>query len=296
MLSIQNLHKSFGQEKVLEGLDIEVNKGEFVSILGPSGCGKSTLIHMIAGLESVSRGKILMKDREVKAPGTDRILVFQSGALFPWLNVRENIAFGLSNVKADKTSGDAAADKLRKGKSKKDKFTDDEKQQRVEALMKKVHLYQFRDKYPHQLSGGMKQRVSIARSLAMDPEVLLMDEPFSALDEQTKMVLHDELQRIWMETKKTIVFVTHNIREAVKLSDRVLVMGSHPGKIIKDIPIPYAHPRKVTDPNLVEMEKVIMESLKDEIEKRTKEEFGDGYPVEESGVFSSPDYTMGDGI
>jgi len=295
MLEIQNLHKSFGQEKVLEGLDIKVNKGEFLSILGPSGCGKSTLIHMIAGLESVSSGKILMKDREVKAPGTDRILVFQNGALFPWLNVKDNIAFGLSNVKAEESSGDSRAAKKTK-KSKKDKFSDEEKQQRVEELMKKVHLYQFRDKYPHQLSGGMKQRVSIARSLAMDPEVLLMDEPFSALDEQTKMVLHEELQRIWLETKKTIVFVTHNIREAVKLSDRVLVMGSHPGKIIKEIPIPYAHPRKVTDPNLVEMEKVIMESLKDEIEKRTKEEFGDGYPMEESGVFSGHNYTMGDGI
>lgn len=295
MLEIQNLHKSFGQEKVLEGLDIKVNKGEFLSILGPSGCGKSTLIHMIAGLESVTSGKILMKDREVKAPGTDRILVFQSGALFPWLNVKDNIAFGLSNVKVDKKSGDPVVDQSDK-KSKKDKFSEEEKQQRVEELMKKVHLYQFRDKYPHQLSGGMKQRVSIARSLAMDPEVLLMDEPFSALDEQTKMVLHEELQRIWMETKKTIVFVTHNIREAVKLSDRVLVMGSQPGKIIKEIPIPYAHPRKVTDPNLVEMEKVIMESLKDEIEKRTKEEFGDGYPMEESGVFSGHNYTMGDGI
>ncbi|NBG88315.1 ABC transporter ATP-binding protein [Isachenkonia alkalipeptolytica] len=295
MLEIQNLHKSFGQEKVLEGLNITVNKGEFLSILGPSGCGKSTLIHMIAGLESVSGGKILMKDREVKAPGTDRILVFQSGALFPWLNVKDNIAFGLSNVKADKKSQDRLGDGKSK-KSKKDKFSDEEKEERVEELMKKVHLYRFRDKFPHQLSGGMKQRVSIARSLAMDPEVLLMDEPFSALDEQTKMVLHEELQRIWMDTKKTIVFVTHNIREAVKLSDRVLVMGSQPGKIIKDIPIPYAHPRKVTDPNLVEMEKVIMESLKDEIEKRRKEEFGDGYPVEASGVFSGPDYTMGDGI
>jgi NitT/TauT family transport system ATP-binding protein len=295
MLEIQNLHKSFGQEKVLEGLDISVNKGEFLSILGPSGCGKSTLIHMIAGLESVSSGKILMKDREVKAPGTDRILVFQSGALFPWLNVKENIAFGLSNVKADTRSREKTGNKNDK-KGKKDKFSDQEKQQRVEDLMKKVHLYQFRDKYPHQLSGGMKQRVSIARSLAMDPEVLLMDEPFSALDEQTKMVLHDELQRIWMETKKTIVFVTHNIREAVKLSDRVLVMGSHPGKIIKDISIPYAHPRKVTDPNLVEMERVIMEALKDEIEKRTKEELGDGYPMEESGVFSGHNYNMGDGI
>ena len=293
MLSIQNLHKSFGQEKVLEGLDIEVNKGEFLSILGPSGCGKSTLIHMIAGLERASRGKILMKDREVKAPGTDRILVFQSGALFPWLTVKENIAFGLSNVKAYK-KGQKNGD--RKNQAAKGKFSEEEKKERVEALMKKVHLYRFRDKYPHQLSGGMKQRVSIARSLAMDPEVLLMDEPFSALDEQTKMVLHDELQRIWMETKKTIVFVTHNIREAVKLSDRVLVMGSQPGKIIKDITIPYAHPRKVTDPDLVEMERVIMDSLKDEIEKRTKEEFGDGYPVEESGVLSGHSYTMGDGI
>ena len=257
-----------------------MKEGEFLSILGPSGCGKSTLILMIAGLESISEGKILMKDREVKAPGTDRILVFQSGALFPWLNVRENIAFGLSNVKAE---GE-------------EKFSDEEKKQRVEELMKKVHLYRFRDKYPHQLSGGMKQRVSIARSLAMDPEVLLMDEPFSALDEQTKMVLHEELQRIWMETKKTILFVTHNIREAVKLSDRVLVMGSQPGKIIKDISIPYTHPRKGTDPNLVEMEKVIMESLKEEIEKRTKEELGSDYPMEESGVFSGHNYTMGDGI
>ena len=205
-LTIDGVEKSFVNEKneqvlVLDDIDINLEKGSFVSIVGPSGCGKSTLLYMIAGLEKVDKGSIRISGNEVTKPGPDRVVVFQEAGLFPWLTVLENVTYGLLLKKMPKQEAEAKA---------------------IEML-KMVHLSNYIHSYPHQLSGGMKQRVSIARALVMEPDILLMDEPFSALDEQTRMVLHNELIDIWKKTKVTIFFVTHNIREAVLLigkSDR----------------------------------------------------------------------------
>lgn len=274
MIKVQNLTKRYGEAKVLDNINIEIKDGEFVSIIGPSGCGKSTLINIISGLDNKSDGKITVEDEEIVKPSIDRIMVFQNAALFPWLNVFDNVVFGLKTITKDSK----------------------EIENKVNDILRKVHLYKYKDKYPHELSGGMKQRVSIARSIVMDPKILLMDEPFSALDEQTRMLLHNELQQIWMDTKKTILFVTHNIREAVKLSDRVLIMGTRPGTIIADIKIEDAHPRELNSPGLVEKEKIVYEKLKTEIEKVAKEELGDEYELEKTSLSSVNRNTMGGGI
>lgn len=274
MIEIINLNKSYEDVEVFKSVNLNIKDGEFVSIIGPSGCGKSTLINIVAGLDKASNGKVIIHGNEVRETNTQRIMVFQNAALFPWLNVYENIAFGLKSI------------------CKSPKEIED----KVNNILKKVHLSKFRDKYPHQLSGGMKQRVSIARSFVMDPKILLMDEPFSALDEQTRMLLHNELQQIWMETKKTILFVTHNIREAVKLSDRVIIMGSRPGGIIDDITIETSHPRQSTDPNLFHKEEMVFKKLKGEIEKIAREELGDAYSFEKDSISDRFDNSMGAGI
>lgn len=214
-LVIENVSKRFQSKNkeinVLEKINLEVQKGKFICILGPSGCGKSTLLNIIAGLEKPSEGKVFLNGREVLSPGPDRVVMFQESALFPWLKVIDNVEFGM---------------KIR-GVPKK------ERHERALKYLKMVHLTKFKDVYVHQLSGGMKQRVALARALTLDSEILLMDEPFAALDSQTKNILLLELQRIWWETKKTIIFVTHNIEEAVLLADKVVVMSSNPGKIKK---------------------------------------------------------------
>lgn len=274
MIEIKGLNKSYDGLQVLNDVNLKIEDGQFVSIIGPSGCGKSTLINIISGLDGASDGEILIDGKKVDGTNTDRIMVFQNAALFPWLNVFENVAFGLKNL--TKSS--------------------EEIKLKVNEILKKVHLHKFKDKYPHQLSGGMKQRVSIARSIIMDPKILLMDEPFSALDEQTRMLLHNELQQIWMETKKTIIFVTHNIREAVKLSDRVVVMGARPGVIIDDIQIEIEHPRQSTNPEIFHKEDLIFKKLKGEIEKIAREELGDEYNFEKEPLSSKFTNTMGDGI
>lgn len=274
MIEIKDLSKSFDDLKVLDNINLKIEEGQFISLIGPSGCGKSTLINIISGLDKASGGEIIIDGKKVEGTHTDRIMVFQNAALFPWLNVFENVAFGLKNLNTSK----------------------EEIKIKVDEILKKVHLYKFKDKYPHQLSGGMKQRVSIARSIVMDPKILLMDEPFSALDEQTRMLLHSELQQIWMETKKTIIFVTHNIREAVKLSDRVIVMGSRPGIIIDDIPVMIEHPRQSTDPKVFYNEDLVFKKLKGEIEKIAREELGNEYSFEKEPVSSKLTNTMGDGI
>lgn len=274
MIDIRNLNKSYGELKVLEDINLNVEEGEFVSIIGPSGCGKSTLINMIAGLDQATSGEIRVDNEMIIGPSTDRIMVFQNSSLFPWLNVYQNISFGLKNIC-------------------KDPLVIKEK---VDNILKKVHLSKFKNSYPHELSGGMKQRVAIARSFVMNPKILLMDEPFSALDEQTRMLLHNELQEIWIETKKTIVFVTHNIREAVKLSDRVIVLGVKPGNIVADIKIEAPHPRLTTDSIINHMEKKVFSKLKTEIEKVAREELGDDYQFEKDNIFHNNNNNMGDGI
>lgn len=252
-LQIQNIHKIFENhgktEQVLKNINLKVKEGEFVSLLGPSGCGKSTLLSIVAGLLHPSEGNILLDDKKITKPGKDRGMVFQQAALFPWLSVEENVMFPLHKEMKKKEAREVA-----------------------HKYLKLVQLSPYTKHYPHELSGGMQQRVAIARALAMNPRVLLMDEPFGALDEQTRIRLHEELETIWMETKKTIIFVTHSIQEAVKLSDRVIVMGTHPGTILKDLHIHIERPRERHIREIAQYEQTIMELLKVEIDKVAEEE------------------------
>ncbi len=248
-------HKEKGHVKVLDNISLDVEKGQFVSIVGPSGCGKSTLLYLIAGLEKADQGEIRIAGKVVTDPGPDRVVVFQQDGLFPWLTVLDNVTYGLRLKGLPKKQ---AEDKARE-------------------MLKMVHLSNFIDAYPHQLSGGMKQRVAIARALVMEPAILLMDEPFAALDEQTRMVLHNELLEIWKKTKVTIFFVTHNIREAVLLSEKIIVFETRPGRI-KEIHSSTTMKDGIM-PNDVtfHLEKQILASLQGEIEKVLKEEMGDDY-------------------
>ncbi len=241
-------HEESGTWEVFSDVDLSIKENEFVSILGPSGCGKSTLLSMVAGLESISEGSISLEKEPVETPGPDRGMVFQQPALFPWLSVIENVKFPLKHLSKE------------------------EQEEQAAHYLQMVHLSRFQKAYPHELSGGMQQRVAIARALAMDPKVLLMDEPFGALDEQTRHILHDELIKIWKETKKTILFVTHSISEAIKLSDRVVVMGTRPGRIIADIPIDIPRPRQRDDKQVIAKEREVMNLLEGEINKVLKEE------------------------
>jgi NitT/TauT family transport system ATP-binding protein len=238
----------------LDNIDLSVQPGEFLCIVGPSGCGKSTLLHLIAGLHHPTSGKVLVDDKEVSEPGTDRILIFQELGLFPWLKVRENVEFGMRM----------------KGLSKA------ERNERTEHYLRLVHLAQFKDSYTHQLSGGMRQRVALARALSTEPDVLLMDEPFAALDAQTRDLLHDELERIWADTGRTIIFVTHNVREAARLGDRVALMTFRPGRVKREFLIDLPRPRHLEDVTVAQTAREILDELREEINRSLEVEYHDG--------------------
>ncbi|KQX45976.1 ABC transporter ATP-binding protein [Paenibacillus sp. Root444D2] len=279
MITINNVNKFFSQRKgttytALDQVSLTIKKGEFVSVVGPSGCGKSTLLNLIAGFEKVSSGTITVGGQKVTAPGADRIVVFQEHGLFPWLTVLDNVAFGLKQ----------------KGLSKKERYA------LAFEQIKAVHLSKFVDRYPHELSGGMKQRVAIARALVMDPDILLMDEPFAALDEQTRFILLKDLEEIWLKTGKTILFITHNIREAVILSDRVIVMATQPGRVKKEFAVQAARPHQSGDPLIHALENKIMEALTDELEKVVREELGHEYSLKKNPISNSSADHMGVGI
>lgn len=208
-------HSAKGDTLAMEHVNINVLENEFVCIVGPSGCGKSTLLKMVAGLDEISGGNIIIQDRNIIGPGADRGMVFQAYTLFPWMTVAENIKFGL---------------KLRK-------VPKDEQEEIVDKYLKVIKLEKFRNSYPKELSGGMKQRVAIARALANRPEVLLMDEPFSALDPQTKADMQLLMRQIWQVEKPTVLFVTHDIEEAVFLSSKIYVLTSRPGTVKKEVPV-----------------------------------------------------------
>jgi NitT/TauT family transport system ATP-binding protein len=193
----------------LEDVSLSVGTREFVALLGPSGCGKSTLLYLIGGFLPTERGRILIEDKPVGAPGPDRGIVFQHFALFPWKSVRSNILYGLERMGLPR----------------------DEREKRAQSFIDLVGLGGFEDSYPSQLSGGMKQRTAIARTLAFDPKILLMDEPFGALDAQTRSLMQGELLRIWQRSRKTVIFVTHDVQEAVFLAERIAVMSARPGHI-----------------------------------------------------------------
>ena len=237
----------------LEDISLSVEPGEFLCIVGPSGCGKSTLLHLIAGLQPQTSGKVLVDGRAVDGPGTDRLMIFQELGLFPWLTVGQNVEFGMKMKNVGKA----------------------EREERTEHYLRLVHLSKFRDSYTHQLSGGMRQRVALARALATEPDVLLMDEPFGALDAQTRDLLHDELERIWSATGCTIIFVTHNVREAVRLGDRVALMTFRPGRVKQEFPIHLPRPRHIEETDVARTAKEILSCLREEINKSLEAEYAD---------------------
>ena len=229
-IECQAIHKAYrdaagGREIVaLDGLTLDIEPREFLTLLGPSGCGKSTLLNILAGFEKPDTGRVLLNGVPVKGPGPDRGVVFQDYALFPWLNIQQNVEYGLREKGLGKAETQAIA----------------------RRFLAMVGLTGFERRFPHELSGGMRQRVALIRVLAIDPQILLMDEPFAAVDAQTRAILQEELERLWMQTQKTVVFVTHGVDEAIYLSDRVTVMTARPGLIKAILPINLPRPRDPT--------------------------------------------------
>ncbi len=239
-LEIRGLEMAFRAEqevRVLEDIDLDVREGEFVCILGPSGCGKSTLLNIVAGFLAPTAGSVRIDGEEVRGPDPRRIFVFQERGVFPWLTVEGNIGFGLG--------------RLPRG----------ERERRIAHYVALVGLQGFEKTYPQELSGGMKQRVEVARALAVDPDVLFLDEPFGALDSITRLVMRGELLRIWRAEQKTILFVTHDIEESVQLADRVVVMTARPARIRRIVPIDLPHPRDLSSRRYLELRDGIFEEI-----------------------------------
>ena len=238
-LNITHLTKRFaspGREVIaVENVDLKINRGEFICLIGASGCGKSTLLRIIAGFEKATTGSVEVFGHAITDPGPDRGMVFQDYGLFPWLSTRDNIAFGPRHAGRPRP----------------------EIEETTAKFMEMVGLTSFADSYPHQLSGGMKQRVAIARVLANDTDILLMDEPFGALDALTRAKLQEELLDLWKRTRLTVIFVTHSVEEALVLADRVLVMGAGPGRIVADFSVDIERPRDVSSPAFNEIRREV---------------------------------------
>lgn len=252
-LSLRGVSKVFrspetGEVGALENISLDVAKGEFLTIVGPSGCGKSTLLNIIAGFERAERGEVLIDGRPVHGPGPDRVVLFQEQALFQWLTVEQNISFGLDMLRIPRV----------------------EQENRIKKYLSLVHLLDFRKAHIHELSGGMKQRVALVRALAMEPEVLLMDEPFAALDSYTRERLQSEIQEIWEQTKRTIVFVTHGLKEAVALGDRVILLTSRPGRIQREVKVKMPRPRYVDDKPVLSIARELKAEISNWVEPVTQ--------------------------
>lgn len=250
-IACRSLRKAYrdadeGREIVaLDGLTLDIEPREFLTLLGPSGCGKSTLLNIIAGFETPDAGTLTLDGKRIERPGPDRGVVFQDYALFPWLNVQKNIEYGLRE----------------KG------LGPEERAMVAQRFLAMVGLTGFERRYPHELSGGMRQRVALTRVLAIDPQILLMDEPFAAVDAQTRSILQEELQRLWVQTSKTVVFVTHSVDEAIYLSDRVVVMTARPGTVKAIVPIGLKRPRDATSDGFNVYRREIMQLLDAEARK-----------------------------
>jgi len=237
-----------GRLLALDNIDLHVDDGEFVSIVGPSGCGKTTFINLCDGLLKPTAGKIDIDGKQVTGPGSDRGMVFQDSCLLPWRTVFKNVIFGLECQGLDNAEG----------------------QERARRFIKLVGLQGFEDHYPHELSGGMQQRCNLARALTVDPKILIMDEPFAALDAQTREIMQKELLRIWSEAKKTVLFITHQINEAIYLADRVIVFGARPGRVKQTLKIDLPRPRDLSlkrDPRFLELENRVWEQIEEEVKK-----------------------------
>lgn len=244
LLRVEGVTKTYASGGyALAPTSFTVRRGEFTSIVGPSGCGKSTLLSMIAGLLAPDGGHILVNGEVVTRPSRERAMVFQDAALMPWLNVRHNVEYGLRAQRVPKA----------------------ERRLRVEEALEMVHLSHVAERRAHELSGGMRQRVAIARALVLRPEILLMDEPFSALDAQTRTVLQDELQRIWIETRPAVVFVTHNLLEAAFLSDTVHLLSASPGRIVQTYDVGVERPREEGDARLVAIRQDMLARMRAEV-------------------------------
>ena len=251
-IRIRDLVKSFGSLVAVDHVSVDIRPGEFFMIVGPSGCGKTTLLRILAGLDTATSGTI-----EIDTPNSERpvnSMVFQGESIFPWMTVRQNASYGLRMRKV----APAVIKEV------------------VDHYLDRTGLTRFADYYPYQLSGGMKQRVSIARAFANDPEILLMDEPFSALDAQNKLLLQEELLHIWEEHKKTVVFITHSVDEAVFLGDRILVMTAQPGRVKLFVPVPLPRPRNIMElqkaPEFGELVHRIWAGLREEVQRARKQE------------------------
>jgi NitT/TauT family transport system ATP-binding protein len=255
ILRLDGVAKAYGDRgPALTETSLVVQPGEFVSLVGPSGCGKSTLLAMIAGLLAPDSGTIEMHGEPVTGPGEGRAVVFQDAALMPWLTVRHNVEYGMRAQRVPR------ADRRR----------------RADEAIEMVHLSHVADRHPHELSGGMRQRVSIARALVLRPEVLLMDEPFSALDAQTRTILQDELQRIWLETRPAVVFVTHNLLEAAFLADTVYLLSAGPGRIVQRYVVDVPRPRDEGDPRLVAIRQDMLRRMRSEVDGAAARRSADG--------------------
>ncbi len=260
--------------QALQDVSLTCEPGEFVVVVGPSGCGKSTLLNVAAGMLKPARGEVELDGRPANGPGPDRAMVFQDHGLFPWLTAAGNVEFALKMLGIPKS----------------------EREDRVNAALQLVHLQTKRDKLIHELSGGMRQRIAIARALVMDPAVLLMDEPFAALDAQTRTLLHGQLQEMWAETKKTVLFVTHSVGEAVRMADRIIVLHAHPGRIRREVKVQLAHPRNFDSDDIAEIARIVRKEIEDEVNRvnaAMAEEYwnpqADAHLANDSGL-------LGDGI
>lgn len=252
-LEIKHVSRTFegSKKETLSNISLTIEPGEFVCIVGPSGCGKSTLLNLIAGLDTPTDGEMLLDGKKITGPGADRVVMFQEHALFPWLNVIENVKFGMKMMGLPK----------------------EEQDRRAEHYLKLVQLWEFRDYRIHEVSGGMRQRTALARALCLDGPMLLMDEPFSALDKQTTNKLRSDLEAIWAETGKTIFFVTHSVEEAVCLADRIVVLSDNPGCIKEIFKVDLPRPRHNDTPEFIAVRHKILTSVQREVEKFEKDEY-----------------------
>ncbi len=246
LMTIDNLRVVYQTDDkeivAVDNFTIDIKKGELISIVGPSGCGKTTILRCIAGLLQPTSGKVMMGDHECSSPGSDRGMVFQDFALFPWRSVRHNVEFGMEVAGVSK----------------------EERRERAQKYIKAVGLEKFADSRIHELSGGMKQRVGIARALVMHPAVILMDEPFGALDAQTRNIMQEQLTKIITHSERTIIFVTHSVDEALYLSDRVIILTKRPSTIYKVVDVPWDRPRDRTNPEFAEMRRTILNYLEEQ--------------------------------
>ncbi|HET6248386.1 MAG TPA: ABC transporter ATP-binding protein [Tepidisphaeraceae bacterium] len=273
-LVISAIDVNFPGSSVIQNVSLTCEPGEFVVVVGPSGSGKSTLLNVAAGMLKPARGSVELDGVRTIAPGPDRAMVFAEHGLFPWLTAAENIGFGLKMLGTPKSELEA----------------------RVDAALRLVHLQTKGDKLIHQLSTGMKQRVAIARALVMDPAVLMMDEPFAALDAQTRTLLHAQLQEIWTETKKTILFVTHSVGEAVRLADRIVILHAHPGRIRREVKVPLAHPRDFDSEAISEIARLVRKEIEDEVNRVNAEMAEEYWNPQADAHLGDHSHIMGDGI